>query len=362
MKNVFGNAITMTLIGESHGKQIGAVIDGLAPGIEINQDFIKEKLTLRRPSGKISTSRIETDEFEIVSGVFNDKTTGTPLTILIANSDKKSNDYEQLKDNPRPSHADYTAECKYHGFQDYRGGGHFSGRITAAIVCSCAIIQYALLKKGINLGSHICYLQGIEDLPIKGVQDVEKLNQLQFPVLSEQVANSMKERISETAREGDSVGGVLETAIFGVPEGVGEPWFDSIESMISHAIFSIPGVKGVEFGLGFAFADVNGSFANDEFCVRDGKIVTKTNNNGGINGGISNGMPIVFRTVVKPTSSIYKEQQTVRISDMSEQSLIINGRHDPAIVHRARAVVDALTSFVIADLLTVRYGTDYLAK
>lgn len=362
MKNVFGNAITLTLFGESHGKQIGAVIDGLAPGIEINEDYIREKLSLRRPQGKISTARVEADEFDIVSGVFNGKTTGTPLTILIPNANTNSGDYANLMDSPRPSHADYTAQCKYHGFQDYRGGGHFSGRITAAIVCACAIIQYALIKKGIEVGSHICYLQGIEDQPIKTLQDVEKLNGSYFPVLNEKSAEKMKELISQAASEGDSVGGVLETYVFGVPAGIGEPWFDSVESLISHAMFSIPGVKGIEFGLGFAFADVNGSFANDEFCIKDGKVVTKTNNNGGINGGITNGMTINFRTVVKPTPSIFKEQNTVRLSDMTEQKIQINGRHDPAIVHRARAVVDALTSFVVADMLTVKYGTDYLAK
>lgn len=362
MKNVFGNSITMTLFGESHGDAIGAVLDGLAPGIEINHEYIKQKLALRRPCGTISTSRVEMDEYQIVSGVFNDKTTGTPLCILIPNTNKKSGDYENLVDQPRPSHADYTADCKYHGFQDYRGGGHFSGRITVAVVCASAILQYALEKKGIYVGSHICYLQGIEDAPIKTIDDVIKLSNQQFPVLSDVASQNMNMAIEEVAKEGDSVGGVLETVVFGVPAGVGEPWFDSVESVISHAVFSVPAVKGVEFGLGFGFADVTGSFANDSLSFDGEKVVTKTNNNGGVNGGITNGMPITFRTVVKPTPSIYKQQNTLRLSTMKEEALTINGRHDPAIIHRARAVVDAVTAFAIADMLTVRFGTDYLSK
>lgn len=362
MKNVFGSAITLTLFGESHGDAIGAVLDGLAPGIEINHEYIQQKLSLRRPSGSISTARVEMDEYQIVSGVFNGKTTGTPLCVLIPNTNKKSGDYANLKDQPRPSHADYTAECKYHGFQDYRGGGHFSGRITVAIVCASAIVQYALEQKGVYVGSHICYMQGVEDAPIQSVEDVIKLANAKFPALSDVARNDMKKAIEEVAKEGDSLGGVLETAVFGVPAGVGEPWFDSVESVLSHAIFSIPAVKGVEFGLGFGFADITGSLANDALCLHGQSVSTKTNHNGGVNGGITNGMPIVFRTVVKPTPSIYKEQHTLRLSTMQEEPLKINGRHDPAIIHRARVVVDSLTAFCIADMLTARFGTDYLAK
>ena len=362
MKNTFGNAISITLFGESHGDMIGAVLDGLAPGLEINEQYINEKLALRRPFGKISTSRAEADPFKIISGVFNGKTTGSPLAIIIPNNNAKSGDYADLKDIPRPSHADFTANVKYHGYQDYRGGGHFSGRITAAVVCACAILQYALEKKGIYLGSHICYMQGIEDKNIECVEDIKTLANLQFPMLNEKAKEQALEIIESVAKDGDSVGGVLETVVLGMPAGVGEPWFDSLESMLSHAIFSIPGIKGIEFGLGFGFADVNGQLANDNFAINDQKIVTKTNNNGGINGGISNGMPIVFRSVVKPTPSIYKEQQSIKLSTMEEQPLIISGRHDPAIIHRARVVVDSLTAFTLADMLTVRYGTDYLAK
>ena len=362
MKNTFGNSISITLFGESHGEQIGVVLDGVAPGIEINHEYINQKLSLRRPFGSISTGRVEQDQFNIVSGVFNGYTTGAPICILIPNSNVNSSDYSDFKNLPRPSHADYTANIKYNGFNDYRGGGHFSGRLTAPIVCACAILQYALEKKGIYIGSHISYMQGIEDQELNTKDEIIKLSTLRFPVLSQKASEQMEEIIKDIAKDGDSVGGVLETLVLGMPSGVGEPWFDTLESVLSHAIFSIPAVKGVEFGLGFGFADLNGELANDQFVLDNGEIKTKTNNNGGINGGISNGMPIKFRSVVKPTPSIYKEQNTVNLSNMQEETLQIKGRHDPAIIHRARVVVDALTAFTLADMLSVKFGTDYLAK
>ena len=362
MKNVFGNSITITLFGESHGQAVGAVLDGLASGIKIDKEYINGKLALRRPFGKISTSRVEGDEFEILSGVFNGYTTGTPLCVVIKNTNTKSGDYADLKDLPRPSHADYTANIKYNGFQDYRGGGHFSGRITSAIVCASAILQYALEQKGIYIGTHISYLGGLKDKKIDNVEDVKTLSNKIFPVLCQQTEKEMLGKIEQVASEGDSIGGILETCVFGVNAGVGEPCFDTFESMLSHALFSVPAVKGVEFGAGFGFADMLGSTANDQFKVEDGKVVTETNHNGGINGGISNGMPIVFRCAIKPTPSVFKEQQSVRLSEMKEEILQIKGRHDPAIIHRARAVVDAITAFTVADLLSVKFGTDYLSK
>ncbi len=363
MKNTFGNAITLTLFGESHGEYIGAVLDGLAPGIKIDRDYINARLTERRPSGKISTARAEADEFIIASGEFEGFTTGTPLTILIPNTNKKSGDYKNLTATPRPGHADYTAECKYHGFQDYRGGGHFSGRVTAALVAAGAILRSALLDKGIKIGSHITELHGVADRYFDDYEaDIASLSGKEFPVLRRESAEKMKKEIEKAAEGGDSVGGILETAIIGVPSGVGEPWFDSVESMLSHALFSVPAVKGVEFGAGFAFADMLGSEANDAFAVRDGKVITKTNNNGGINGGITNGMPITFNTVIKPTPSIFREQDSVNLTEMKDTTLKIEGRHDPAIIHRARAVVEAVSAIVIADLLTVRFGTDYLGE
>ena len=359
MKNTFGHSISVTVFGESHGEKIGAVIDGIAPGIKIDDEYIKNCLNLRRPFGKISTARCEADEFEIVGGVFEGYTTGAPIAILIPNTNTRSSDYKGFTVTPRPSHADYTAECKYHGFQDYRGGGHFSGRITAPLVAAGAILRAALLAKGIKIGTHISELHGVKDRPIFEA-DIASLSEKLFPVLDCDAAKKMMKEIECAAEDGDSVGGVLETMIAGVPAGVGEPFFDSVESTLSHILFSIPGIKGVEFGAGFGLASMYGSEANDDFCISDGHIATKTNRNGGINGGITNGMPITFRCAVKPTPSIFKEQGTVNLETMSEERIAIKGRHDPAIIHRARAVVDAVAAIALADMLAERYGTDWL--
>ena len=363
MKNTFGNSITVTLSGESHGPFIGAVLDGIAPGIKIDKENINKRLAQRRPSGKISTARVEADEYIIASGEYDGYTTGTPLTVLIPNENKKSGDYTSLASTPRPSHADYTAQCKYHGFQDKRGGGHFSGRITAALVAIGAILESALFDKGIAIGSHILELHGVADRGFDDYNvDIALLNNSIFPVLEEDSKERMVEQIEKAAAMGDSVGGILESAVVGLPAGVGEPWFDTIEGMLAHALFSVPAVKGVEFGLGFAFADVYGSEVNDAFKIEGSKVLTETNNSGGINGGISNGMPIIFRTAIKPTPSIFKAQKTVNLDDMTETIIEINGRHDPAIIHRARAVIDAVTAIAIADALTGRFGTDFLSK
>ncbi len=362
MKNTFGNNITITLFGESHGPAIGCVLDGIAPGIKVDEDYIDSLMDLRRPKGKISTSRHEADKPKILSGVFNGFTTGTPISIIIENANTHSGDYAGLNVIPRPGHADYTAGLKYHGFQDYRGGGHFSGRITAPIVAAGAIILSALNNKGIYIGTHISSLGDIKDRDFADyLSDIEGLYDKDFPTLDEETADKMRSCIEAAAAEGDSVGGILKTAVIGVPGGIGEPWFDSVESMLSHALFSIPAVKGVEFGKGFDLANMKGSEANDPYRISGDKVVTATNNNGGINGGISNGMPIEFSTVIKPTPSIYKQQDSVDLDKRSNTKLSIEGRHDPAIIHRARIVVDAMTAITIADLLITHFGTDYLA-
>ena len=361
MKNTLGQSISLTLFGESHGAAIGAVLDGLAPGVRVDEEYIAKMMDLRRPHGKISTARKEADAVRIVSGVFNGYTTGTPIALIIENGDTKSKDYSSLLSHPRPGHADYTAECKYGGFQDYRGGGHFSGRLTAPIVAAGAIVMAALREKGIKIGTHISRLHGIKDRAFSDIEsDIDALAERLFPALSADSEAEMIAVIESAAAAGDSVGGVLETAIVGMPAGVGEPFFDSLESTLSHALFSVPAVKGVEFGAGFGLADMLGSEANDAFTLDGERVITKTNNNGGINGGISNGMPIIIRTAVKPTPSIFKPQMTLDTLLGEERELLIKGRHDPAIIHRARVVVDAVTALAVADALAMRFGTDYL--
>ncbi len=363
MKNTFGESISVTLFGESHGIAIGAVLDGLAPGIDVDEDFIKHQMDLRRSVSSLSTARKEADLVHIVSGVVNGKTTGTPITFLIQNGDHHSSDYEKMKSIARPGHADYTANCKYHGYQDTRGGGHFSGRITAGLVAAGAVAIKALEKHGIQIGTHIAKCAGISDRAFEDMaNDIAFLNDQAFAVLDADKAEAMKEEIAKARAEGDSVGGILETAVIGFPAGVGEPWFDTLESVLSHAIFAVPAVKGLEFGDGFGLSDMKGSTANDNFRITDGKIETETNHNGGILGGISNGMPITFRTAIKPTPSIYKEQKTVDFGKNENTDLVIAGRHDPAIVHRARVVIDSVTALVLADMLSLRFGTDYLAN
>jgi len=362
MKNTFGTSVTVTLFGESHGPEIGAVIDGLAPGIPVDESFIASRLTLRRPAGRVSTARREADAFRVVSGVFEGRTTGTPLAILIPNADTRSGDYQ--RGPARPGHADFTAFAKYHGFEDYRGGGHFSGRVTAALVAAGAVVLGALNAKGILLGTHIARCAGIDDAPFGEniVAALEKLNEMPFAVLDEARGEMMREAIEAAAARGDSVGGILETVVLGLPAGIGEPWFDTMEGVLSHALFSVPAVKGVEFGSGFALADMYGSEANDPLRVRDSRPVTVTNHNGGVNGGITNGMPLKFRCAVKPTPSIALEQLTVNPLTGEETLLRVAGRHDPAIVHRARIVVDSVTALALADLLALRFGTDWLAE
>ena len=355
MKNTFGLSVSVTLFGESHGEMIGAVLDGLAPGITVDEDFITHQLLLRRPQGKISTSRREADVYRIVSGVYQGKTTGTPLCILIPNEDTKSGDYEQMKALPRPGHADLTANYKYHGFQDHRGGGHFSGRLTAPLVAVGAIALFALRQKGIYIGTHIKKCAGIEDIGFSDYKtEIEALNSKTFAVLSDNAAQKMTKAIEDAAVNKNSVGGILETAVVGLPAGLGEPWFDTLEGVLSHVLFSIPAVKGVEFGAGFAVADMFGTLSNDPFAVENGSIVTVTNHNGGINGGISNGMPVVFRCAVKPTPSVASAQNTVNMQTGEPASLEIGGRHDPAIVHRARIVADSVAALVLCDQLALR--------
>ncbi len=361
MKNTFGSSVSVTLFGESHRETIGAVLDGLAPGVAVDEAFIAQKLTLRRPQGSFSTKRVEPDRFQIVSGVYRGRTTGTPICILIPNENVKSNDYTRLQELARPGHADYAARMKYHGFEDRRGGGHFSGRLTAPLVAAGAIAISALQAKGIFIGTHVIKCGGISDDGFVDLnEDIAHLNNQTFAVLNETKKAEMISAIEAAAEKKDSIGGVLETAVTGVPAGVGEPWFDTLEGVLAHALFSIPAVKGVEFGAGFAIADMTGSEANDALRAENGKVTALTNHNGGINGGISNGMPVIFRCAVKPTPSIGNIQETIDLATKVNEEIEIVGRHDPAIVHRARIVVDSVTALVLCDQLALRYGTDWL--
>ena len=366
MKNNFGTNISMTIFGESHGPCIGITLDGLPAGFKINLERIKEDMEKRKAKGSISTQRHEDDEVEIVSGFFNGYTTGTTLTILIQNKNTQSKDYSDIQYRLRPGHADFSAYEKYHGFQDYRGGGHFSGRLTAPIVAAGSICRQILETKNILIGSHIEQLYALHDAPFSNNIDelkkqIQTLNKKEFATLDEQVAQNMKQAILEAKNEQDSIGGILESAIINLPAGIGEPFFDSIESILAHLLFSIPAVKGVSFGAGFQMASKKGSEANDAFIMND-TIQTKTNNNGGINGGISNGMPIIIHTCIKPTPSIYKTQKTVDYKTKESQTLNIKGRHDPCILHRARIVVDSMIAFGILDLLMSNNANNILEK
>ncbi|MBR6651463.1 MAG: chorismate synthase [Clostridia bacterium] len=362
MKNTFGNNVSVTLFGESHGAAIGAVVDGLPAGIPVSEDFICHQLSLRRPIGKISTPRREADKFHILSGVYNGYTTGTSIAIVIENTNTHSSDYSDMRSIARPGHADYTAYCKYKGYEDYRGGGHFSGRITAALVAAGAVILSALKNKGITIGTHIKSVHGVCDRSFGNIEeDILALADKEFAVLDESVEEQMKDEITKAADQGDSVGGVLESAICGLTAGVGEPWFDTLEGCLSHILFSVPAIKGVEFGAGFDISNMYGSEANDCLCFDGEKVITKTNNNGGINGGITNGMPVVFRCAVKPTPTIFKEQETVDFKTNENTVISPRGRHDPCIVHRARVVVDSVAAIAVCDMLAAKFGSDWLA-
>ena len=360
MKNTFGNAVSLTIFGESHGPAVGAVLDGLAAGLPVDADFLARQMDRRRARGDgLSTARTEPDEVEFLSGVLDGHTTGTPVTMLLRNTNTRSGDYAKTAALLRPGHADYTAFAKYEGFQDARGGGHFSGRITAAAVAAGALCELTLRGLGVRVYTHIAACAGVQDAPLSSAAGLvlPEPEPGHFALLDPSREAPMQAAIRAAGAEGDSVGGILETVITGVPAGVGEPWFDSVESELAHLLFAMPAVKGIEFGAGFALADWRGSRANDAFRMRGGQIVTATNHNGGVNGGIANGMPIVFRTVVKPTPSIYRTQDTVDYTARANAELKIKGRHDPCIVPRAAVVQNSLAAFGILDLLSVRYGT-----
>ena len=339
MKNTFGNAVSMTIFGESHGPAIGAVLDGLAAGLPVDEAAIAAAMDRRRARGDgLSTARTEADVVEFLSGVYQGHTTGTAVTMVIRNQNTRSGDYAKTADLLRPGHADYTAYAKYEGYQDARGGGHFSGRITAASVAAGALCESVLNSLGIRVYTHIAECAGVKDAPLSSSAGLllPEPEPGHFALLDSSKEAPMQEAIRAAGSEGDSVGGVLETIVTGLPAGIGEPWFDSVESELAHLMFAVPACKGLEFGAGFAFASMRGSEANDPFAMRNGQV---------------------FRTVLKPTPSIYKQQHTVDYIARQDADLQIKGRHDPCIVPRAAVVQNTLAAFGLLDLLTVRYGT-----
>ena len=356
MSGMWGSKIKLSIFGESHGNAIGITIDGLPAGFSIDMDKIMMEMARRAPGkSSLSTPRKESDIPEILSGYFEGKTTGTPLCAIIRNSNTKSKDYSKLKDVMRPGHADYTGVVRYKGFNDYRGGGHFSGRITAPLVFAGAICKQILEVKGIIVSAHINSIGKIKDCSFleSDISD-ELLNSFkenELPLINTKLEDEMRQEILSTRSSGDSIGGTIECAVLGINPGIGDPFFDSVESTLAHLMFSVPAVKGIEFGKGFDISKMRGSEANDEYYLENGNIKTKTNNNGGILGGITNGMPIIFNVAIKPTASIFKEQNTVNIVTMEETTLCIEGRHDPCIVQRALPVIEAVAAIGITELM-----------
>lgn len=356
MSGMWGNKLKVSIFGESHGAGIGITIDGLPSGIEIDMEEVLKEMARRAPGkSRLSTARKEGDQPEILSGFFEGKTTGTPLCAVIRNSDQHSKDYGKLKDLMRPGHADYPGFIRYNGFNDYRGGGHFSGRITAPLVFAGAVCKQILNIKGINVGAHVKSIGTIYDKSFDEVEltkellDNLKINEL--PLLCSEKEEMMRNAILEARSDCDSVGGTIECTVIGIDAGVGNPFFDSVESTLAHLMFSVPAVKGIEFGKGFEMSELRGSQCNDEYYYDGDKVKTYTNNNGGITGGITNGMPILFKVGIKPTPSIAKKQRTIDIEEKKESELIIEGRHDPCIVQRALPVIEAVTAIGILELV-----------
>ncbi len=355
MSSTWGINIELSIFGESHGQAIGIVMGNLPAGIPLDMADIKRQMKRRAPGQNImSTPRKEKDEVHIMSGLMNNVTTGAPLCAMIYNSDQHSKDYSLLQECMRPGHSDYPAYIKYKGFNDVRGGGHFSGRITAPIVFAGSVAKQILKQKGIVIGAHIQSIKDVYDDSF-GVdissQDIEKMLQQQYPTLNPDVFEKMQATIEEARMHQDSVGGMIECAILNVPAGLGNPFFDSIESHLSPLLFSIPAVKSVSFGLGEKITELYGHEANDCYCYEDGKVKTKTNHNGGITGGISNGMPIIFKVGIKPTPSISQVQQTINVKTKENTELEITGRHDPCIVPRAVVVVESMAALGILDMI-----------
>jgi len=351
----FGKNYCISIFGESHGNALGINIDGIPAGTELNLDFISEEMKRRAPGkSELTTSRTEKDEFEILSGFVNGRTTGTPLAMIIRNTNQKSKDYGEIVKKPRPGHADWAGLSRYNGFNDIRGGGHFSGRITAPLVFAGAVAKQILKEKGILIAAHVKSIKDIQDRDFEEKditqENIDRLRNMILPVLNENIVPDMEKTILKAKEEKNSVGGIVEIMITGIKAGIGDPFFESMESELSRMIFSIPAIKGIEFGAGFDIAKMTGYEANDEMYYDEkGDVKTYTNNNGGITGGITNGMPINFKVAVKPPASIGKKQRTVNIETKKNDFLEIIGRHDPCIVPRIVVVLEAVAAIVVMD-------------
>lgn len=351
--NSMGNCFRITSFGESHGQVIGIIVDGCPSGLKIDVDFIQNELNRRRPGqSNISTTRKEMDQVKILSGVVNGISTGAPICMIIENTDADSSKYEEYKIKPRPSHADFPALMRFGDSVDLRGSGRFSGRNTAGFVMAGAIAKIILRELKIEIGAYTRSINTIKDEKEYNVKEIkESIEKNSIRTVQQDIAKKMQEKIESVKNQGDSVGGVITCIIEGIPAGIGEPMFDSIESLIASAMFSIPAVKGIEFGAGFKATQMLGSQHNDPYIVNNGKIETSSNNAGGIIGGISTGMPIQFNIAIKPTASIGIEQNTVDLSEMKKTTIKVEGRHDPCIVPRAIPVVETMAAIVIVDLL-----------
>lgn len=361
MSSIWGDRFKISLFGESHGAAVGVTIDGLPAGTFLQEEQLQYEMKRRAPGrkgdgqDKLTTPRTEADCYEILSGFVDGHSTGTPLSAVIRNTNTYSKDYSGLERTPRPGHADYTGHLRYKGMHDVRGGGHFSARVTAGLVFAGAVAKQVLDQHDIHIGAHLRRIYDIEDMPFQE-QDLhaEKFRQLaemRLPVLDLEKGQKMADAILEARQQGDSVGGIIETAVIGMPGGYGDPFFDSVESKLSHILFAVPGMKGLEFGAGFEISRWKGSKANDPFYMEGDSIRTKTNHNGGINGGITNGMPIIFRAAMKPTPSIAIKQDTVDLETRQDTDLEIKGRHDPCIAVRGLTVIEAAAAVCLLDIL-----------
>ncbi|MBP3937922.1 MAG: chorismate synthase [Clostridia bacterium] len=356
MSNSFGEKFKITIFGQSHSEAIGIVIDGIPAGVRLDMEKILNFMARRAPGkNAYSTTRKEADLPEIVSGVVDGITCGAPICAIIKNNNQNSKDYSKLKTLPRPSHADFAAYMKHNSFNDIRGGGNFSGRLTAPLCFAGAIAMQILEEKGIRISAHIEKIAGIKDSrfdPVNVDADtLSKVSSKEFPLIDDSVKDKMLAKIEEARLDSDSVGGVIECAVTGLPAGIGDPMFDGVENALSKAVFAIPAIKGIEFGNGFDCADLRGSQNNDSFILVDGKIASETNNHGGILGGITSSMPIIFRVAVKPTPSIAKPQMSVNLETMTQEELVITGRHDPCIVPRAVPCIEAAAALALINLI-----------